>query len=491
MDEWELLQQFARHGAQEAFAELVRRHLNFVYSSARRQVGSPQLAQEVAQAVFLELARQAAELKRGAPLTAWLYIVTRRMALNALRAEQRRRARDHAAYELSAMNSVPSVWTQLEPVLDEALATLGPDDRCALLLRYFENKPLRDVGAAMAVSEDAAQKRIGRALDQLRKFFARQGVAVTAAGLATELSAHAVSVAPPALAGAIATATVSLGPAGVTASAEATGNLVMTTLQKTMVAGAMVMIGAGLYEVHAWNATMARRRGLEVEAAALASQETAARRERDTAVARVIEAKVAAARGASAVATGAVIADPTIAEWVNRATRLQHRLESNPAQRIPELALLKETDWLQVARERPVDSEDDLRASLGRVRALAKGKLGSQLTKAFSAYVADHQGALPNQARDLQPHIAEPIEPTALATMLDRYRIGPAGAISDVPNQAMLIEEKANALVDPDFDFQFRVTRSLGRPDPNPLKVNYVVNSVPGPKAPKPTLFTR
>jgi RNA polymerase sigma factor (sigma-70 family) len=168
MDEWELLQRYAQGGSEAAFAELVGRHVNFVYSSARRQVRSPQLAEEVTQNVFVELARQAARLERGTPLTAWLYVVTRRAALNALRGELRRQAREHAAYELSAMNPAPSVWEKLAPLLDEALEALDPRDRSALLLRYFDNKPLRDVGAALNTSEDAAQKRVSRALEQLR-----------------------------------------------------------------------------------------------------------------------------------------------------------------------------------------------------------------------------------------------------------------------------------------------------------------------------------
>ena len=167
MTDWELLGRFAREGAQDAFAELVSRHLNFVYSSARRQLRSPQLVEELTQSVFLELAQNAAKLDPRTPLTAWLYVVTRRTALNTLRTELRRQDREHTAYELTAMNSSPSVWAQVEPLLEEALDDLNSHDRSAVLLRYFENKSLRDVGAALGTTEDAAQKRVSRALDQV------------------------------------------------------------------------------------------------------------------------------------------------------------------------------------------------------------------------------------------------------------------------------------------------------------------------------------
>lgn len=492
MDDWELLQRFAQHSSQEAFAELVGRHLNFVYSSARRQVRSRQLAEEVAQAVFLELASQAARLQPGPPLTSWLYLVTRRAALNTLRTELRRQAREHAAYELSTMNPVPSVWEKMEPLLDEALETLGAHDRAAILLRYFENKPLREVGAALGASEAAAQKRVTRALEHLRRFFTRQGVAISTAGLATHLSAHAIEAAPAALGGLISTATGSLAATSPAVAFETTRFLAMTTLQKTLLVGALALIGVSVYEVRALAGQRDQLTSREHDLAGLSARELAVRQERDSVRDRVTAARAEAARLAAA-GTALVIGDPAIAELVSRADRLKQSFAANAGLKIPELALLKDGDWLDIARERPLGTDADMRASLARIRSLAKSKLTSPLIRALSAYVKANEGRLPVTARDLQPLIAtlEPIEPVALGAMLARYEIQSQGSITAVPDKAVLIIENEQALVDRDYDAQIRISRSVSERDTDPYKINTVSGTVPGRLAPPPPRYLR
>src|ERR1035441_3048087 len=136
----DLLRQFARENSQDAFTEIVRRHVNLVYSAALRQVRSPQLAEEVAQSVFADLARNAGKLKPDTNLTAWLYAVTRRTAIDAIRKESRRQLREQTAMEMNNMNATSNDWTQIEPLLDDAMAALDETDRSAILLRFFENK---------------------------------------------------------------------------------------------------------------------------------------------------------------------------------------------------------------------------------------------------------------------------------------------------------------------------------------------------------------
>ncbi len=104
---------------------LVRLHLNLVYSVALRQLRSPQLAEEVSQSVFTDLARNAAKLKPDTILSAWLYQVTRRTAIDVTRHESRRQARERIAVEMTNMNSSSPEWTQIEPILDEAMESLG------------------------------------------------------------------------------------------------------------------------------------------------------------------------------------------------------------------------------------------------------------------------------------------------------------------------------------------------------------------------------
>ncbi len=249
-DDLDLLRCFAKDGAEAAFAELVRRHLNLVYSAALRQVRSPQLAEEVAQSVFTDLARNAGGLKPGTVLAAWLYQVTRRTAIDMVRREARRQLREQVAVEMNAMNPTSSDWAQVEPLLDDAMTALDDADRTAVLLRYFENKSLREVGMALGTSDDTAQKRVSRAVDRLRDFFAQRGLTVGASGLAVVISANAVHAAPVGLAAAIATTAALAGTTlATTVTITATQAIAMTTLQKSLVAVSLAAaVGTGVYQ---------------------------------------------------------------------------------------------------------------------------------------------------------------------------------------------------------------------------------------------------
>ena len=240
----DLLRQFARENSQDAFAEIVRRHLNLVYSAALRQVRSPQMAEDIAQSVFADLARGAGKLKPDTVLIAWLYAVTRRTTVDAIRKESRRQLREQIAVEMNTMNSTSTDWTQIAPLLDDAMAALDETDRSAVLLRFFENKNLREVGESLGASEDAAQKRVSRAVDRLREFFNKRGVAVGASGLVLLISANAVQAAPAGLAAMISTTAF-----GGTTATIATKTIIMTTLQKVLVTvSALVLAGTGIYE---------------------------------------------------------------------------------------------------------------------------------------------------------------------------------------------------------------------------------------------------
>ena len=136
----DLLREYVRDGSNPAFSELVRRYINAVYSAALRQVRSTAIAEEISQSVFLDLSRSAAKLKPGQPLIAWLYLVTRRTAIDTIRRESRRQARERIALEIADMKPDFSLWAQIEPFLDEALETLPEADRRAILLRYIANQ---------------------------------------------------------------------------------------------------------------------------------------------------------------------------------------------------------------------------------------------------------------------------------------------------------------------------------------------------------------
>ena len=211
-DDSALLRQYAENHSDEAFAALVTRHINLVYSVALRQVGNPHAAEEITQAVFIILAKKAAQLRHDKALSSWLFQATRLTANNFVRGETRRHRREQEAYMQSVLNeSGDEVWPRIAPLLDTAVAGLREKDRRAIVLRFYEGRNLREVGLALGASEDAAEKRVNRALEKLRKFFTKRGVSSTTAILAGAISANSVQAAPVGLAKMISTVAIAKG----------------------------------------------------------------------------------------------------------------------------------------------------------------------------------------------------------------------------------------------------------------------------------------
>ena len=168
------------------------------------------LAKDVAQVVFSDLALKAGKLPSGVVLGGWLYRHTCFAASKMVRSEKRRQARERRAVEMQELNEDESVWEQLAPVLEEAMNHLEQKSRDAIVLRFFERQPFRQVGQALGVTEDTARKRVDHAVDVLRSQLCRRGVTLSTVTLATLLTAKAVSAAPAGLAlGVASTAVVS------------------------------------------------------------------------------------------------------------------------------------------------------------------------------------------------------------------------------------------------------------------------------------------
>jgi len=239
-DDTQLLQEYAT-GSEEAFRQLVDRYINLVYSAAIRHLEEAQLAQDVVQTVFTALARKARTLPRDVILGGWLYRHTCFVASQAARTERRRRARETQALEMNALNDQPEPdWERLSPFLDQAMQGLGTSDRDAVMLRYFEGRNLRNVGAALGISEEAARKRVTRALEKLRSFFARRGVTLSATALAALLAENVVVAAPAGMAGAVSAAALTSAVAGTGSSLTLLKLIVMTKI-KTGIVGAIVV----------------------------------------------------------------------------------------------------------------------------------------------------------------------------------------------------------------------------------------------------------
>ncbi len=206
IDDGALLRQYLEERSEEAFTELVRRHLSVVYFAALRRVGGDRhLADDVAQSVFADLAKKAATLKDRPVLVGWLYTSTRFAAAQAVRTEQRRRTHEQEAQTMQELHSTPEAnWEQLRPVIDGAMDDLNEQEREIVLLRFFERLPLAEVGARFSISTDAARMRVDRALDKLRGLLARRGVASTSTALGAVVATQSGLAAPAGLVAQIA-----------------------------------------------------------------------------------------------------------------------------------------------------------------------------------------------------------------------------------------------------------------------------------------------
>jgi RNA polymerase sigma factor (sigma-70 family) len=260
-DDLAFLSRYAHQRDERAFAALVRRHVDLVYSAAVRRVGDRQLAEDVTQAVFVILAKKAKSIRTG-PLSAWLLSTVRYASAHALKIDSRRRRHEQAAATAAgqyrdasgagACSSNPAdvlVWQEVARQLDDAVLGLPGPDRRAVLLRYFEGRAISDVAAELNVSEGAAKQRIGRAVQKLRERLSRRGVALVgeldATFLPSLLASHAVRAAPPGLVNA-ACAAATGAAAGAGASAGAAAGISIAKGAMTMMAWAKTKLVASV-----------------------------------------------------------------------------------------------------------------------------------------------------------------------------------------------------------------------------------------------------
>lgn len=426
--DWDLLQQYARHNAEQAFAELVRRHLDLVYTAALRQVRSPQLAEEVAQSVFADLAGSVGRLKPDTLLTAWLYQVTRRTAIDVVRRESRRQSRERLALEMTDMNSTSAEWMQIEPLLDEAMHALDDTDRAAVLLRYFENKSLREVGATLGTSEDAAQKRVSRAVERLREFFSKHGVTTGASGLAVVLSANAVQAAPVGLLLTISTAAALAGTSVSTSTAiVATKAITMTALQKTLITATLAAaVGTGIYELRQASNLQNQVQTLQQQQAPLAEQVLQLTGERDEATRRLTALRDDNAR---------LRADHT--ELIRlRGDLARLRREKGDTDR-----LLAGNAQLRQNLQTIADSKKsaELTSAQDETERL---KGAGQLARALAKFAEQNQGQLPQRLSDAQTYFPPGIDLSAGSSNFEMVYL--PGNLTGTPNASdtIILREK-------------------------------------------------
>ena len=448
----ELLATFARTNSEDAFAELVRRHVNLVYSAAILQVGGDaHLAQDAAQSVFTDLARKAGSLVRRETLSGWLYTSAHFAAAKLVRTETHRRDREeHFMRELTNQSSAsvspaaptPKLeWEQLRPLLDDAMHELKEADRTAILLRYFENRPFAEVGAQLGLNENAARMRVERALEKLRATLSQRGLAITVA-LATVISAQAVQVAPVGLAVAISTAALA-GTAATTSSLIATTKTIaMTTLQKTLVTATVaVLVGAGIYEVRQTEQLRDQVQTLQQQQVPLAEQVQVLQKERDYATNRLSELgnelakanknnlelmklRASATRFQTATKVENDPAFQKASEWMTKEIKLRQQFEEHPDQWIPEMKYLSSEEWLDQARKADLETATGMRCALSNVRSMATFNFAGKITQALRGYMAAHNEQLPDSTAQLAPYFLTFNKPVRDAeSVLSRYEM--------------------------------------------------------------------
>lgn len=371
IEDAELLRRYAQAGSQEAFAELVRRRVDLVYTVALRQVGGDaHLAQDVTQKVFVDLARKAGELASRAVLSGWLYRSTQFAASDVVRSERRRRTREqesHAMQETSRTPHSAADWEKLRPLLDEAMGELADDDRDAVALRFFEERPFAEIGRALRLTEEAARKRVERALDRLAAALSRRGVTSTATALGLALANQALVAAPAGLATTITGAALAGGVAATAGTGALAGGLVFGFMSATKTtvgiaaAVAVLATGGAIYgfrsaeEGRAVLAAAEREQQQaqaklsELEQRVKAASQRAQAAEADTQT--LLKAIADAKRSAESVAPPAPPSGPVTYEMVQSRYRRAQELARNGqwAQALPELLWCYDDGMKQVS----------------------------------------------------------------------------------------------------------------------------------------------
>jgi hypothetical protein len=373
--------------------------------------------------------------------------------------------------EISALDDTDSPpWEQIAPLLDEGLNQLNPDDRDALVLRFLRRQDFRAVGAALNISEDAAQKRVSRALEKLRAEFTRRGVTTTAIALTTALSLNAIQAAPAGLAATISAAAVLAGSTLPAATAlAATKTIAMTTFQKTALTAALALVaGAGIYQASQASSlrheiqTLRRQqsplavhmRELESARQAATNQLAALRAENELLKSNSNSAELLRLRGeltrlrdSAKSSTAANPREELMKSWLAREDKLRESVEQNPGKKIPEFQLLSDQQWLNTAMNASFDTDKDIQQNLANLRHAAENNFAPLAENALSKYMNANNGQFPANVSQLQAYFDSPMD----QAILDRWQIVPQ---SDLPNQKMggdwVITEKAP--IDPALD---------------------------------------
>jgi RNA polymerase sigma factor (sigma-70 family) len=205
MTDHQLLARYVSGGSAGAFAQIVRRYSDMVYSACLRILGDAAAAEDASQATFLVLVRSAPKLSRSTNLSGWLFVTAGNAARKLRRAKSRRarHEREAATMRENEPGAMPVTWESVRPELDLALASLPRGQRNAIVLRYFRERSEREIAEETGCPRGTVSARLTRGLSSLRRRLARRGAALSAGALAGLLAERAVGSAPAGLAEAI------------------------------------------------------------------------------------------------------------------------------------------------------------------------------------------------------------------------------------------------------------------------------------------------
>lgn len=409
MEDAELLKEYVARNSEDAFRELVDRHLDLVYATALRQVRSSHLAEDVCQAVFVALAQKAHLFARDVILEGWLFHATRFASANALRSERRysRKIQEARMETQTDADSDHTVWDQVVPILNETLGELGEKDRNAVLLRFFKQQSFRQVAQRLGTTEEAAKKRVARALKTLAHLMAQRGVVVPATVLAVTLTANGANPAPVGLAPSVVSVAASKGVAASSSILTLTkGTLVFMAWSKSktiiLTAVFLLLLGTG--------------GGLALKAK---------KRQNDLKVQNNLKSS-GATLGEAFFGGGARSFDGLKLAGVEHGTRFW----ISPDEKDPEPPLgANKAEW--------EEARTDLRDQAGKLLSFG--------FPAIKQYLLDHHGASPASIKDLQPYLAPFIAEDKISTNdVSRWTVGRGNPAGKQSPDAILLQTQTN-----------------------------------------------
>jgi len=476
-DDITLLKQYAG-GDESAFSALFERHVHLVYSAVLRQARNQSHAEEVTQAVFILLARKAKSLSPKTVLSGWLYQAARLTTASLIKREIRRQRREQEVYMQNLTEPDISLWEQISPLLDDAMGRLGEKDRNAIVLRFFENRTPQQVAAALKLNEVTARKRVSRALEKLRTFFAKRGVVLTTAIIAGTISGNSVQAAPAALANSATAVAIAKGVAASTSILtliKGALKIMAWTKAKTIVTAALVAtVSTGIFEAHQAAQLRAQNQSSQQQQTSLAAQVQQLSQLLTDATNQLagllaenarlksnsnehellkLRGEVTQLRMANAQNDSNDPTDEAAKSVAARVKQMKQWLEQNPNEKIPELQYLTAQEWLRGASYGgDWKTDDDFDRALSQLRRDAKRTFANSIGEALANYIAGNNGQLPGDISQLGSNFNPPVD----GTILQRYQLLQTGNLSAIPNNEPLIAEKAP--VDDQYDTLFTIS---------------------------------